>query len=297
VKERRVSFKALAVSLGAIIVDQFSSDDKNPITHLIHKSTTGSRDVTKDIRAAKSIQGCYIVSPDWLYECHKTGDRADERCFAVITATNCDLQQMLPPKPPSAETASFKTTQKIDDGLKLKTRNSSSSLLSSVPLSDRSNGQVPDNRTPSMEPPESKKSSSDIGEILSKYGKEKLASALGQHKKPRGRLRGRASNFGGTTGTGSRTPSIDGDSRHGSEQPEVPILINSDEEMGMEPEPLPSQAIGYEDQGAEKAQRFVLAKLSGEATTPAKTPAKRRTRLPPAVDAAPGSVRRSRRKL
>ena len=61
------------------------------LTHLIH-TTKGTRDTTRDHRVAKTIPGCFIVSPDWLFKCQLAKKKVDERAYPPIAEPEKGLE-------------------------------------------------------------------------------------------------------------------------------------------------------------------------------------------------------------
>ncbi|KAF8539267.1 BRCT domain-containing protein [Trichophaea hybrida] len=305
----------VARDLGAVVLDNF--DEITQLTHLVHWATSGKPlDSARDFRVATSIVGCSIVSRDWLYKCHETGERVDEKVYemcseaantTIVVAqgvstprkTNESLQQQIPdlgsalriaPPPPSSNQH------------ELSPQVASASAITG-PLAECSSLRINEANSSSastrgsMEPPERKSSLSGISEILSKFGKDQLAAAMAPsntHGKTRGRLQGKAT--AGKPRVFSRTPSaasVAGDVA-GSQSSRAPSV--SREPMELEPmDIIPSQALGYNDEETAMEKNIVRAKL--DKTAPLETPRTRNRVQKPkgAVDLMP-VARRSARK-
>lgn len=91
IQARSAELDSVARSLGASVIDSFTLDDMVPITHLIH-SSKASQDTTEDFKIASAIDGCHIVSPDWLYKCKELGKVVDERAYFLTTALSASLE-------------------------------------------------------------------------------------------------------------------------------------------------------------------------------------------------------------
>lgn len=255
------------------MVDNFSSNDAQLLTHFLHTSTTGhSREIGKDVRAAKSVPGCVIVSPDWLYSCQRAGKRMDERSFPSLS-TNCrplgSHKSIHPAQPPPGGISTPDPTQELQHAGMPEERSSSLTTVATAPLADLNNFLGPSRQpTCSMDPPDNSaaRATVDIGEILDKFGKEKLTQAMDKSRKPRGRLQGRAmpgmpslnSSLGlSRASSASPTPTSVPDSEHPNNS-----TMSMEPALSQEP-PQATQKVSYAYSQAETERESVRARLEG----------------------------------
>jgi hypothetical protein len=287
----------IAESLGAIVVKTFSSNDRIPITHFVY-SPQAPQDLPDDLRVAKLVNGCQVVSPDWLYQCKQSGKRADEGAYPVV-----ELNQKLEVNIAEDDLPGPKGVNKLPDAMgedldacrmpppiddqalqaivgleKQAPTPPTSSLTPAPPSLPKGSSSISISSRGSTEPPDRR---SIVGEILGKLGKETITSAMDKRRRPRGRLQGRASSNMSTYSNGSQ-----------GERAIRELDPNTPNKQDMEL-PMPSQEISYADPEAEKERKTVRAKLRGNTTV--ETP-KVTKKVKTAVDVEVTSARRRGRR-
>ncbi|KAI9838239.1 MAG: hypothetical protein M1837_002513 [Sclerophora amabilis] len=103
-KLRIASLRQIAMSLGAIIADELSTDpvDLSNVTHFVHPYEA-PEGTSKEYEIFSSMRGCHVVSPEWLHKCADAEKRVDEQAFLCMT-------------PPPKATSNFETHKTRSEG-------------------------------------------------------------------------------------------------------------------------------------------------------------------------------------
>ncbi|KAF8477224.1 BRCT domain-containing protein [Kalaharituber pfeilii] len=301
VKKNVAELKAIASSLGATVVDNFSESNTELLTHLIHVEAA-NQETSKEYKVAKAMAGCLVVSPEWLYECKSSRRKIDEKdyppTFEHITELNAALS--IDPVVKTLQASSLtrsrrdpfevedREQEEIDTGVSVVSaeteplnRNLTTLLSDSVSTGNENSvsaaaiATVTSNTT----------SKPVITEFL-KFGIDKLSNVLDKPRKSRGKLQGRAtSNMSAIPDLAmSRENSIASNNEtRRSDTANSPQINGSSTNLGalssasgtsqrrnedgcalfLTQLPPQSQAVSYADPDAQMERKKMIAKLNG----------------------------------
>lgn len=310
-------------------MEKFSRADIDLLTHLVHV-TNASEKTSKEFRVAKTISGCYIVSPVWVQKCQEDKKKVDEKAYPPAYQQKVG-EKMKPneetaTKHPSQSQKSLITSESLakgrrnpfeiddseeegsDEGKSDNLRRSKAPQFR-PPKSSKEVGNLEDTEssidgsvaTKEVSNLEETESSIDFSvatktgftEIL-KFGIDKLSTALDKPRKPRGRLRGKATtNMSVFPDVAMSRENSALSTENGRSELADPLLLREGSDKSkasvhsglsgprnetncslyLTQSPPQSQAVSYADPEAQLERKKMMAKLDGvEAVdTPAKT--------------------------
>lgn len=273
------------------MVEKFSITDLDLLTHLIC-CKQGSEEPTPEYNIAEAIPGCQIVSPDWLYRCRASKVKVDGGAYSLNAQST---EQGVKLKTNGSETLKLghrdpfevddsdqdASNSEVSNGLNhfkplvgpiSKTggsRNTSNTSNTSTAIAD---GNMED-KVGQLAVPNAVSKKPALTEFL-KLGIDKLSTALDKPKKPRGRLRGKATSnmsafpdIAASSNTDHKTSSEatesllqQGDSLRNRAPP---VASASDTSSYYTQLPPQSQALSYADPEAQMERKRMMAKLDG----------------------------------
>jgi len=271
-------------------VDKFSRTDTDLLTHFVH-AINGSEVTSREYRVAKTISGCYIVSPVWLKMSKELGRKLNEGDYPPASPEGEEEQLRLNNKPSKESGKATKKDILTSDSLSKQRRN---------PFEvDDSGGEAEASDHGSLHDPGVSKgpctgfirvlggtaqapvaaTKPALTEIL-KLGIDKLSTALDKPRKRRGRLQGKAtSNMSvfpdvvvsredstGSTNTAS-SHLLQEESLKSRESSVVSGVSGprsaTDCSLYLTQPPPQSQALSYADPEAQMERKRMMAKLDG----------------------------------
>ena len=272
-------------------MDKFSRTDTDLLTHLVHV-INGSEVTSREYRVARTISGCYIVSPVWLKMSKELKQKPDEKDYPPTSPEGEEEQLKLNNKPPRESGKATKKDLLTLDSLPKQRRNPFEVDDSEAEASDHGGLRdldVPKGRSPGLvgvlgESYVSAKvplttTKPALTEIL-RFGIDKLSTALDKPRKPRGRLQGKAtSNMSAfpdvvvsiedSTGSTNMAASLllqeeSFKSRESSVVSGISGPRNATESsLYLTQLPPQSQAVSYADPEAQMERKRMMAKLDG----------------------------------
>ena len=275
-------------------MDKFSRTDTNLLTHLVHV-INGSEVTSREYRVAKTISGCYIVSPVWLKMSKELKQKLNEKNYPPTSPEGEEGQLKLNNKPPRESGKATKRDLLTSDSLPKQRRNPFEVGDSEAEASDHGGlCDINDSKGPCPGSPglvgvlgESDVSAKvpvtttkpALTEIL-RFGIDKLSTALDKPRKPRGRLQGKAtSNMSAfpdvavpiedSTGSTNTAASLllQEESFKSRESFVVSDISGprtaSDGSLYLTQLPPQSQAVSYADPEAQLERKRMMAKLDG----------------------------------
>ncbi|RPB29758.1 hypothetical protein L211DRAFT_40370 [Terfezia boudieri ATCC MYA-4762] len=302
-ESRAAELKSLARSLGAIVVDKFSRTDSDLLTHLVHV-INGSEVTSREYRVAKTISGCYIVSPVWLRISKELKQKPNEKDYPPTSPEGEEGQLKLNNKPGREFGKASQKDLLTSDSLPKQRRNPFEVDDSEAEASDYGGlrdldvfkglcpgfpglvGSMGESDVSAKVPVTTTKPA--LTEIL-RFGIDKLSTALDKPRKPRGRLQGKATSnmsvfpdvavsIEDSTGSPNMAASLllqEGSFK--SRESSVVSGISgprsaADGSLYLTQLPPQSQAVSYADPEAQMERKRMMAKLDGveSVDTPAK---------------------------
>lgn len=269
-------------------MDKFLRTDTDLLTHFVHV-INGSEVTSREYRAAKTISGCYIVSPVWLEMSKKLKQKQNEKDYPPTSPEGEEGQLKLNNKLPWEAGKAAKKNLLTSDSLPKQRRNPFEVDDSEAEASDHgglndlnvSKGLCPglvgvlgQSDVSAKAPITTTKPA--LTEILI----DKLSTALDKPRKPRGRLQGKA------TSNMSAFPdvAVSREDSTGSTNTAVSLLLQeesfksressvvskisgprntTDSSLYLTQLPPQSQAVSYVDPEAQMERKRMMAKLDG----------------------------------